>query len=470
MSGFKKIIKNYLTNFKHKYMFIDKNNKYTKKFVTEKIKFFEKKLSENWGKEKVRGVAILLDRDIDYLSLIFATWICNGFYLPLSNEMPENNIRQQLRDSGVNLIVYKKNGILVFKKIRKIRNKFIEKNHRNIAYVIFTSGSTGKKKGVCISNSGLQSYFQAIKIKFYRRKKFKSLVISGELTFDITLADFIFALLFKSTIAITENSKNFISLINIINTHKVEAMYLVPSALNKLIEINSKIGKNYLKSIKHINLGGENLSPALVDKIKSKFQKVNIYNFYGPTEFTINCLCHMIENKRYEEIPIGKPLKGVRIYINKKDPRDDFGELYLSGNQLMLGYVNYKNNIVNVHGKNYYPTGDVVKINKKHELIFIGRAKDYIKVDGYRISLTRIENIILKNLNLPCKVTLIKNKVFLIVEVNKKNKLSINNKLINIFNSFLESYEKPYKVIFINKFIYLDSGKLDITGTINKIR
>ena len=45
-----------------------------------------------------------------------------------------------------------------------------------------------------------------------------------------------------------------------VDTYKIEAMYLVPSALNKLLEISNRLGKNQLLSIKHINLGGKDLA------------------------------------------------------------------------------------------------------------------------------------------------------------------------------------------------------------------
>ena len=166
MNTLKKIVENYLLNFNQKYMFIDKETKYTKKLILKKIEFYKEILSKNWENKSNKGVAILLDRDIDYLCIIFAAWMSDGFYLPLSLEMPKDNINYQIKDSGVSLIVLKKKGKIIFKKIRYKKNKLINKNNDNIAYIIFTSGSTGKKKGVCISKSGLISYYKAIKNEF----------------------------------------------------------------------------------------------------------------------------------------------------------------------------------------------------------------------------------------------------------------------------------------------------------------
>ena len=51
----------------------------------------------------------------------------------------------------------------------------------------------------------------------------------------------------------------------------------------------------------------------------------------------------------------------------------------------MHGYVNSKDPFIKIKNKMFYPTGDMVELNKDNEYIFRGRNKDYIKLDGYRI-------------------------------------------------------------------------------------
>ena len=43
----------------------------------------------------------------------------------------------------------------------------------------------------------------------------------------------------------------------------------------------------------------------------------------------------MILNKNYSDVPIGKPLKGVKVYIKKDKSTNNTGELYLRGKQIM---------------------------------------------------------------------------------------------------------------------------------------
>lgn len=463
MYSLKKIVENYLHNCNQKYIFFDKDGKYEKFLIKKKIEKYVQILEKFWKNSNNNGVAIALDRNIDYICVIFATWICKGYYLPLSTKMPKKNRNYQIKDSGVNLLVFKKKDKIFFKKIK--RKKIIFPNFKNkIAYIIFTSGSTGKKKGVCISNDNLISYYNSIKNKFKKEKHLNSVLINGEFTFDITIADLIFALVFKASIGVTDNARNFISLISMAYLHRVESIYLVPSSLNKLLEFLQNSSKKYFQSIKQINLGGEQLSPILLEKAQKFFKNKTFYNFYGPTEFTINALCHKISNNRnYNEVPIGKALKGVKFFIKKNDQKENSGELLLAGKQIMIGYVNYKSKFSFINKKKYYPTGDIVKLNSKKEVIFVGRKGEYIKLEGYRINISRIENIIEKKLKKNIKLVINNSKINLIVELKKINsKNIILAKLNKIFSDFLEHYERPNQIKFLKKFNYLENGKLDI--------
>ena len=60
---------------------------------------------------------------------------------------------------------------------------------------------------------------------------------------------------------------------------------------NYIKEINfigKKLNLSLVSSVKQINCGGEKLSIALINDTRKIFKDVKIYNFYGPTEFTVN--------------------------------------------------------------------------------------------------------------------------------------------------------------------------------------
>ena len=98
-------------------------------------------------------------------------------------------------------------------------------------------------------------------------------------------------------------------------------------------------------------------------------------------------------------MPLGKKLKNA--YLTIKEEKKNYGELLLAGNHKMLGYLdNIKTPDIYHNGKKFYATGDIVFLDKKKDINFVGRKSDYIKVSGYRVNLSSLERIIKKYLKL----------------------------------------------------------------------
>lgn len=459
----KKIVVNYLKQSQQKNIFFaDSQFKYNQNQFASKVFKYEKNLKKIWKNKKNKGIGILLDRNIDYIAIIFATWLSDGYFVPLSKLSPSKNISYQVNNSNISLIADERKGKIRFKKVLKKHKKKILYNDNKTAYIIFTSGSTGQKKGVIIKKSSFISYIKNLKKVFEKKRKPKSILINGEMTFDISLADFAFAFIFNAGLSITNDSRNLISLIYMLNKYKINSLYVVPSTLNKIVHFFKKNKSYNFSYIKQINCGGERLTYKLFKDAKKIFNKANFYNFYGPTEFTINATYHKINSKRVyrsDAIPIGRPLPNIKYIIKKNKKNDTQGELLLSGDQLMSGYTNAKNPFLKMNEHVYYQTGDLVKKNNKNELYFVSREKDYIKHMGYRINLENIQKIISKKCSTDCKVFYKKNTLFGFIRSKKK----INSHLIlNKIKSSLENYEIPNKFIFLNDFLYSSSGKIDL--------
>ena len=204
-----------------KSIFTDSDNSYTRGKFLEKIQYYKKILELNGiNKIKNNGIAICLDRNADYFALIFASWLLGGFYLPISKNSSRVSINYQLRKSGVILFFYFKNNKITFKKIKN-KNKQI---YKNICYIIFTSGSTGEKKGVCISYKNFNQYLVSIKASLKNNFKSKSLLITGDMSFDIVNADLAFALIYDCEICISEDQINIFGLFALLEKRKTHSI------------------------------------------------------------------------------------------------------------------------------------------------------------------------------------------------------------------------------------------------------
>lgn len=465
----KKILKNYLKGPK-KIIFTDYERSYLRSEFLDKVNYYKKILKEEWKtSNKNKGIAIMLSRRIDYFAIIFACWLNGGYYVPLSQNISKKNFNLQIKESCVSLLAIERSDKVYFNKVN-LKNT---KKFKNLSYIIFTSGSTGNKKGVKISVKNFENYINSIKKKFSDKFKPKSLLINGEISFDIVNADIVFALLFDSEICITKESQNIFSFFDILEKRKVESIYSVPSAWKTILYFANAEKKKY-PFLKYLNSGGEILNLKLYRQMKKFSPNSIIHNFYGPTEFTINATCCKIDNRGIinksiidedKNFSIGKLLPGISCKINSND-KSKVGELLLSGNQLMRGYLdNNQKNFCIINNKKYYMTGDIVERKKNGYLFFLGRNKDYIKYKGYRINLQEISNTIAKICGKSTVTTIQNKKIYTFIE-NLKIPLEIIKKKLTFH---LEKWEIPNKFVLLEKFPKLENGKINQKKLISKL-
>ena len=466
MSRLRELVQSYLKGSDSDVLVTDQWATFTRAEFYKKVFQYVDLFNQSWASvpSSSKSVAILLERNADYLAAIFATWISGGFYLPLHTNTPVSLNQKYIDLSGVSFLLTNES----FKNVSGKKNEVpcFKSEQNNLAYIIFTSGSTGEKKGVAISKSSLVAYADAIKAQFSRKFTARSLIINGELTFDISIADLIFALLFRAEICITEESKNLLSLCALVQQRNVEAIYAVPSTWEKIIELEKKLEDFSFSCVRNIFSGGEALSISLVRQLKELCPFATIFNMYGPTEFTVNATYFEVTDELFSDtglasIPLGYPLPSVKVNI-VANPPDNTGELYLSGPQMMIGYVNAKTPFVVKDGVSYYPTGDLCYKDKTGLIHYIGRIRDYDKVSGYRINLLSIERQFEGVIDGTIKLRISDGKIICLVRQNDNEaEHKICEKINQFAVSFLEPYERPSKIYCVKEFPLNSSGKLD---------
>ena len=170
--------------------------------------------------------------------------------------------------------------------------------------------------------------------------------------------------------------------------------------------ITTQVGYQFVTNVENHSLrcfavGGEKLS-ALNPPTNYK-----MYNGYGPTECTIFTTNYWV--KDYElDIPIGKPLDNLRLYIVDKQfnrlPLGAAGELWVTGPQVSRGYLNRPEKTAETYLKNpfdddpkharVYRTGDIVRYLPDGNIQFVGRKDGQVKIRGFRIELKEVEAVI----------------------------------------------------------------------------
>jgi len=433
-------------------------------------------------------IAILLPRNNFYLASIFATWQLGDYFIPLNLDWPIDHINKILELCKPSLVLVESKNELINAKQLVIDNRKVQKKDENfwdekrkkdgLAYVIFTSGSTGEQKGVGISKKAYKSYISWVKGYFSEYCDNKKLLITAELTFDITLGDIAFSLAHDVELHVSPSSQNIIMHANMIKNRDIDTFYSVPSTINRLYSWLNQRKSDVMKNIKLVKSGGDTFSVDLIQMVKTLSPKASFFNVYGPTELTINCCALRVDNIiddiiKLESVPIGKPFDHLDAKLLSEDSNglksfeNDIGELIISGDQSMDGYLNDKektlNSFIKFEGKSYYRTGDLVQ-RKNGNLMIIGRIDKLVKIKGYRINPSEIENIL-------SKIKTVDEIKIIVVDKGLDPKLicfivSTDTNVAKIMDYCLQnlpSYMVPYKIIFIKKLPTGISGKYDVS-------
>lgn len=262
--------------------------------------------------------------------------------------------------------------------------------------LLYTSGSTGVPKGCQLTHGNLVAFCHWYQ-RYYSLKPEHNVAAYASYGFDACMMDMYPALTCGATVYIVP-----------------EELRLDLIALNDYFEQNNithsfmttQVGYQFATSIEnhsllHLSTGGEKLA-ALTPP-----QGMHFYNGYGPTECTIFTTTYLVD-KKMKEIPIGKPLDNMRLYIvdaqGHRLPVGAAGELWVSGPQVSRGYLNRPEKTAEVYITNpftaedkysrIYRTGDIVRYLPSGDIQFVGRRDGQVKIRGFRIELKEVEGVI----------------------------------------------------------------------------
>jgi len=355
-------------------------------------------------------VSIMVPRSIYMVLMPIAVLRSGAGYQPLDQSYPRDRLNFMIKDSGAKLLIISRllrdlvneyeGPILYIEDINNLKpTKSLEiiHNPHDKFIMLYTSGTTGVPKGVILENinlSSLTSYY------INKRNCDENIIMSSYASFgfDACLLDFYPTLICGGTIHIfSEDIRlNFPKIVEYIENNKITSGHFT-TQVGRQIATTCKS-----KYLKFIAMGGEKLVP--FDPSNVPF---DVFNQYGPSECTSFSNEARVD-KLYKRIPVGKPNGSLKVYIVDKNlnllPIGATGELLIAGMQVGRGYLNREDKTAQVFIKNpflndekyikAYRTGDVCRMLNDGSIDFIGRNDGQVKVRGFRIELSEVEEII----------------------------------------------------------------------------
>ncbi|MCS7475598.1 non-ribosomal peptide synthase/polyketide synthase [Umezawaea endophytica] len=346
-----------------------------------------------------RLVALMLPRSVEFVVALLAIWKAGGVYLPVDPELPADRVEFLLADANPVLVV---RGALPEVDGHGSDNLMpVRPDHS--AYVIYTSGSTGRPKGVVVEHRSLVNLLVNHREDFVQGRRLR-VALSAVFSFDTSLEGVVLMADGHELHVLDEDIRlDPPALVEYVVDLRIDFLDLTPSYARQLLEAGLLDGEHRPKVLM---LGGEAIGEGLWRRL-ADLPGTESYNFYGPTESTVDALSCLIAGDGPPVV--GRPLRNVRAYVLDERlrpvPVGVPGELFLAGAQVARGYLGrpgltadrFLADPFGGAGERMYRTGDRARWLANGTLDYLGRTDDQVKIRGFRIEPGEVEAALVRH-------------------------------------------------------------------------
>ena len=308
--------------------------------------------------------------------------LLKGFFLKGIRKIGKKINYIKMMEHSEKLSIYEKN-----KNQKKIQNEKIDGN--TPALISFTSGSTGFPKIIMRTHEFLLGQHNVLEknLKFEKEtavySSFPIFLLSHMATGTTT---FIPDLNWRKPV-----ESDFGNIVKQITENNIQNIILPPAIFENIVKF-CKDEKIMLENVQKVYTGGAPVFYSLMKNIKEVFANAKIIALYGASEAEPISVLNFeniteedIENmKNGDGLLAGKIVNEIELKIEelekmpKKNKISEIkGEILVRGENVVDGYLNIEKN----SDENWHRTGDMGYINKKGQLILLGRVKGRIQIE-----------------------------------------------------------------------------------------
>jgi amino acid adenylation domain-containing protein len=372
-------------------------------------------------------VAVVTERNLDWLAAVLAIFKAGGVYLPIEPHFPADRIAVTLTRAGCELVLTEPGSTTTLGRalgsLPGIQTLLVDaayaENHADadlgiavaadqLAYIYFTSGSTGEPKGAMCEHAGMLNHLYA-KIDDLEIGAGQVVGQTAPQCFDISLWQLVSALLAGGRTLLVEQEVilDVQRFLDKIADGQVSVLQVVPSYLEVVLSYLEQHPRE-LPDLRCVSVTGEALKPGLARRWFAAEPGIKLVNAYGLTETSDDTNHEVLDRApQGERVPLGRPVSNVRVYVVDEHlapvPLGAAGVIAFSGVCVGRGYVNDPERtrqayLADPHrpGQRLYLGGDYGRWQPDGKLEFLGRRDSQVKIRGFRIEIGEIENTLLR--------------------------------------------------------------------------
>jgi acyl-[acyl-carrier-protein]-phospholipid O-acyltransferase/long-chain-fatty-acid--[acyl-carrier-protein] ligase len=332
------------------------------------------------------------------------------------------------------------------------------KNPDSAAFVLFTSGSEGTPKGVVLSHSNILAnrYQTGARLDFG----------PNDVIFNAMPVFHSFGLI-GTLIPILSGSKVFFYPsplhYRIIPELSYDTNTTILFGTDTFLSGYAHYGHPYdFYSLRYVIAGAEKLKDE-TRKVWSEKFGVRIFEGYGTTE--TSPILAVNTPMQCKTGTVGRLVPGIQYKLKEVPGIEEGGRLYVSGPNIMLGYLLSTTPGVLVPPEDgWYDTGDIVDIDDEGYISIKGRAKRFAKVGGEMISLTAVESFLAKLWPSHAHAIVAvpdekKGEQLILITENKEAQRQEITEYVR--EQGLSELGLPKKIIYVDQVPVLGTGKID---------
>ncbi|MFF8725865.1 amino acid adenylation domain-containing protein [Streptomyces sp. NPDC015171] len=380
-------------------------------------------LERGLGPEDV--VAVVTERNLDWLAATLAVFKAGGAYLPVEPHFPAGRIAATLSRAGCRLVLTESGSTRTLDEalatVPGAEKLLVETAYAEphadgdlglpveagrLAYIYFTSGSTGEPKGAMCEHAGMLNHLFA-KIDDLGIGEGSVVAQTAPQCFDISLWQLLSALLVggRTLLVGQDVILDVERFLDTLEHGRVGVAQLVPSYLEVVVSYLEQHPRE-LPDLRCVSVTGEALKRELVQRWFAVQAGIRLVNAYGLTE-TSDDTNHEVLDGVPDRVLLGRAVNNVRVYVVDEQlslvPLGAPGLIAFSGVCVGRGYVNDPERTREAYrtdpyrsGERLYLGGDWGRWHPGGKLEFLGRRDNQVKIRGFRIEIGEIENTLLR--------------------------------------------------------------------------